>query len=579
MTVRINPAQIPTVAAGNLFSRLTSTDADDQLSVRYVVATDPVAFFTYNRVFADIVVRQLVLAKAIDATGNALNHLTVFPFIITPQVGSGSEVVELPQAWIWDIHASVPAKWENLRLAKILRISGENAEGTDGITYTGKLRLIFTANQQSTTDEKALFYADYDIASQLTYQLVRIRPVTTAIDDDALDTLDASTIGGFLEFKTLDLTDALVQSFLDLIAPPTDVTDVTGDGLFDSPAVYEIVDSTAGGSSASEDFALASVSHGSGFLTASAWNAIPEADTDIQSWVESTNYPFDSTATRTASNLVVLPNGLFREFAITAPAGDEPTGDSSGLTFPVYISRIEALGDGQETLRVYFATHNITDTGPSTDVIEFATLDLPSDGATNDIIAITPLTDLLGTEEALDTQHFGRGHVVLSSKWDDDPAAISDFFESFSSIIVSPRNITFSVGGTRISSFGVNRVPKYVPTKGQSQALTGTTGAPSSTNRYVTEADQGEGEQIDLEALTGITPHAALARYGYTGSLSHRIIKLELDGSSESTTDDFYTTHVLPRLTALLGRAPQFGDFWYDGTRLKFYGTDAWQTP
>ncbi|GAG34935.1 unnamed protein product, partial [marine sediment metagenome] len=59
-----------------------------------------------------------------------------------------------------------------------------------------------------------------------------------------------------------------------------------------------------------------------------------------------------------------------------------------------------------------------------------------------------------------------------------------------------------------------------------------------------------------------------------TGGLAHRTVRLVVNGNGTSHT---YDTDILPRLRALLGRDPEFGDFWYDGTRLKFFNGDTWQ--
>lgn len=100
---------------------------------------------------------------------------------------------------------------------------------------------------------------------------------------------------------------------------------------------------------------------------------------------------------------------------------------------------------------------------------------------------------------------------------------------------------------------------------------------PSTDNRYVTELDQGLGNQVDLEAVAGIVSNASIDRYGYSGSLCHKMIKMVIDATDLGNDTTFYTNEILPRLTALLGRAPQFGDYWFDGTRFKIFNGDTWQ--
>ena len=204
---------------------------------------------------------------------------------------------------------------------------------------------MFTANIQNSTTEVAVFTADYNIASTLTYQPVRIAIATSPAESVVVNPGEEETIAGFIIFKTLDIN---VQSTLDLynaIAPPIDTTDGNNDGYFDVPAVYEITDTIAGGPAVTDDFSSIVLSHGTGLLTDSAWNAIPQLNSDIQSWITSFNYPFDAVANRRSVDGITIPNGLFREFDIAAPAGDQPTGDASGAFYPVWINRIESIGE------------------------------------------------------------------------------------------------------------------------------------------------------------------------------------------------------------------------------------------
>lgn len=575
---------VPTKAPGTLFDALTG--GDTTLNIRWLKPLDPVFFEVLNRPLADLTVRQLVIAKAVDTLQVRLGSQALFPFITQPRVASGTDQVDVPLGLIWDFHASLPKKWERLRLAKIKRISGTNGE-TDG--YTGYLRLIFTANVENSATEVAIFSADYHIASDLTYQPVRLTVVESPEESTVVNAGESETVAGFLLFQTLDLDLDLTQDFLDLLAPPEDTTDSDSDGLFDSPAIYEVVDSIAGGAAVTEDFSLLGLSHGTGLLTDSAWNAIPQLDSDIQGWLTTFNFPFDAEANRTSTVGIEIPAGIFREFDLTVPAGDQPTGDETGTFFPVWISRIERVGTGGSQLRLYFSTYNVTDTAsdgsPSTTAVEFASMDLLRTYTEGEIVEITPVDDLQlqpGTGEEFQ-QHFGRGHAVLSSLWDGTTTDIGDFFDAFDSIVDSPADTDFSVGSTRLSSFGLSRVPKYTPTIGQSRALTGSTARrdtpvhPSYDNRFVTEKDQGTGNEIDLESETGIDPVEAIDRYGYTGGLCHPLVKLVVDGDAVGSDANFYDDQVLPRLRVLLGRDPQFGDFWYNGTRLMFYNGDTWQ--
>lgn len=579
----ITPSMVPTKSPGTLFNAFTT---DDSLNIRWLVAVDPAVFEVINRPIADVALRQLVLAKAVDNLQLRLGHQTLFPYVVQPKVSSGTTEVDVPIGLIWDFHASLPKKWERLRLAKIKRMSGSNST-TDG--YGGILRFIFTANVEGSATEVAVLYADYQIDSNLTYQSSRLNVVSSLEENIVVNPGEEETVGGFILFKTQDINLETVQSFYDLLEPPTDTTDGNSDGLYDNPSVYEITDSIAGGLAVTDDYATTAVSHGTGLLTDSAWNLIPQLDSDIQSWLTSFNYPFDAVANRRSVDGITIPNGLFREFNITVPAGDQPTSDTSGTFYPVWINRIERIGTGSSQLRLYFATYNITDaeTGgaPSTQPVEFATLDLLQSYTEGEIVNISPIDDLL-LKQSSDSefeQHFGRGHVVLSSLWDKTTTEIDDFFVAFDSIVNSPADTEYTQSSTRISSFGLSRVPKYIPTIGQSRALAGSTTRraspvyPSDDNRYVCEQDQGLGNQVDIEAEPGITPNAAIDRFGFTGSLTHRCVKLVIDATLIGSDPTFYDSQILPRLRILFGRDPTFGDFWYNGTRLMFHNGDTWQ--
>ncbi len=328
----VNPQMVPTKAPGTIFSSLTGDDPT--LNIRWLTSRDPAFYEVLNRPLADLTVRQLVIAKALDTIQLQLGHESLFPFVIQPRVSSGTNEIDVPIGWIWDLHASLPKKWENFRLAKLKRISGANGT-TNG--YTGIVRLIFTANVQNSATEVALFYVDYVIDSSLTYQMLRLTTVAAPEESTVINPGEVETIAGFIIFRTLNTGLDDVQSFLDLLAPPADIT-ISTDGMFDHPAVYELSDSIPGGVTAQNDFSLLALSHGTGLLTDSAWNAIPQLDSDIQSWITSFNYPFDASANRTSTTNIVIPNGLFREFDITVPAGDQPNGDTTGTFFPVWIT-------------------------------------------------------------------------------------------------------------------------------------------------------------------------------------------------------------------------------------------------
>jgi hypothetical protein len=577
----INPALVPTVAPGNLFQSLTS---DATLNVRWITPTDPVYYEAMNRPLADITLRQLILAKTLDNLSISSGHSTLFPFLVQAKVTDSLSTVQLPGGWIWDLHISTPYSWQDFRLARIIRIGGVQAGSTG--TYTGTLRLVFTAITDDSSVETAIFYADYIIDSPLTYQRMRLTACTAnIISGTVINPDEVETIKGFITFRTLPQTDGIVQAFYELLAP-SGITEMT----------YYIV-ATAASPSEVNSYSTVTIPHGTGLLVDSCNNAIPNTDSNASSWLSAFNYPFDISASRTStgSRSITIPSAIFREFNIVAPTGteggDEPTGDVSGFFFPVWINRIEPVGTSNDHMCLYFSTHNTTRTEQSPNAIEFAKLDLYRTMVTGDIVAIEPIPDLLlhsGSDGGLYGQGFGAGHVVLSNVWSATTTVIDDFFEAIGSLLTN-ESVVFLQSSTRVSSFGVSRVPRFMPTDGQCEALEGTTARraspipPSTDNRYVTEQDQGLGDTIDLDSQTGITTVDGISRYGYTGGLVRKTIQLCIDytklpDDTDTTANAFYEDSVLPRLIILLGRSPIWGDEWYNGTTFLRFNGDTWQS-
>lgn len=569
----IDPDLVPSIAPGTLFSRLTT---DTTLAIRWLTALDPAYFDVFNRPTGDIALRQLILAKTLDTINLRLGHQALFPFVIQPQVTSGTTIIDVPLGWIWDMHPSMPKKWENVRLAKIKRVSGEN----DSSGYTGKLRLVFTGNQIGSASEVSLFQADYTIDSDLTYQIAAISIPTASEETNPVSPSESETIAGWITFRTLDTTDAEYADFFEFLAPPTGTEDSSGE--YPNPTVYEIVDSQPGGPANPSDFDVLGMTHGTGLLTLSAWNPIPQLDSDIETWLLAFNYPYDVDAALQSSThpAIIVPFAMFREFNIVAPASDRPTGDATGDYFPVWLSGIERLDAGADTLRFYFSTYAVDP--KSTTPIEFATLDLSRDYLEGRVLPIVPNYNLWPAYSANAEfyQGFGLGHVVLSSKWSATSSEITDFFDDFKTIIDSPAKVGFTDTAGRISSFGISRVPENIPTYGMFEALRGSRFpdfTPSEDNRYVVEKDQGLGTSHDFRTETSIPvadrDNPDIEPIGYTGTLAHRIVYLIVDSDG---TDHDYTNDILPRLKILLGRDPAFGDFWWTGTRLAFYNGDSW---
>jgi hypothetical protein len=563
-----------------LFSRFTD---DPTINIRWFVPVDPVTNTVLNRPIADVALRQLILAKTIDALNLRLGHQALFPFLVQAQINNGTQNVDVPPSWIWDMQASLPQKWENLRLARVKRLSGVNVDSNNN-EYTGYIRLVFTANEIGSTQEIAIFKVDYHIDSDLTYQLARLTVPSPGEEPQVLPESESETVGGFVTFRTLDVTDAGVQAFYGVVGPPMDPSNVDSNGFYVNPVVVEINDSLPGGVGVTGDFSFVAVAHGTGMLTVSAYNPIPAVDATISTWLSTFNYPYESTATLQSSSAtgVIIPTGLFKEFSLVAPAGDEPTNDISGNFYPVWVNRVVRLDPTSDTLQFIYATFNVE--SPSLVPVEFAGLTLTRDGAAGQRVAIEPLDGLYPTKtgDPLWQQGFGQGHVALSDIWGTTGGAVDDFFDRFLTIIDDPAQAIFTKEATLLSSYGLSRISEYTPTAGQSKALRGTRDGvvdPGATNRFVVEGDQGQGDQVDFATHTSLPEdrreNPDIERFGFTGSLAHRVVKMVMNTDGD---DHDYPNDVLPRLRILYGRDPIFGDFWWDGTTLKFFNGDTWVT-
>lgn len=575
----IDPTLVPTISPGNMFYRFTE---DTTLNIRWITSKDPVYFEVYNRPMADITLRQLIIAKAIDNISLRLAFLSIFPFLVPPKLNAGSGSIDLPMSWIWDMSASIPSKWEYLRLTKIKRISGTNTQttGTSGGTYTGSVRLIFAAQAKGSANETSLFYVDYKIDSTLTYQILRVQVVSSTEESDAVDAGEAGTIDGFVIFRTLDTSDSDIGAFFSTLEPPV-VPVYNPDSTYANPNVYEILDDST------DTYVIVAMPHGSGMLVVNASNPIPDANSDFNSWLSSSNYPFRINMSKTSVSGIEVPSALFREFNILAPSPDEPTDDISKLNSPVWLSTIERVDTLANQLKFVFSTYTIGGSG-TPQIVEFASMILERDYLSGRVVAIEPITNLLKDETSSSDnylQGFGTGYVVLSSLWGATTDEISNFFDEFLAIVDVPAVATYAKESALLSSFAISRIPRYVPTVGQSAALVGS-GArftparpPTDSDRYVTEGDTGLGDAVDFRTLDGfpedLRENTDIEPIGYSGTSVHKLVKLVV---SANGTSHNYDTDVLPRLKCLFGRDPIFGDEWWDGTYFKKYNGDAWIT-
>lgn len=569
---------IPTVNPGNLLNKLVN---DSTIAIRFYTAKDPVYYEVLSRPIADLALRQLIVAKAVDNIQLRLAYQNLYPFLVQPIVYNGTSQINLPASWIWAMNVSMPAKWEKVRLAKIKRVSGANGDTGTSAGYTGILRLVFTAHEEGSVNEVSVFETDYNINSTLEYQTTRIG--TNLVGETSkIASSEAETIDGFVTFRTLDLDDETVQEFISFLDIPLVAVDANSDGEFDSPSVYQILDE-----SDTTRYTLTGLSHGTGLLVDPAIIPVPPIESSVENWVDSFNYPFDDDATlQSATHVSVsIPHGMFKQFAISVPAGDEPDGDLSGEFFPVYVSKVVREDESGETISLRFSTYNVENA--STSPIEFASLTLERNMAAGQRVEIVPTQNLFASkpDENDWMQGFGRGHVVLSAKWGAGTATtgrtVDDLFDAMLAMPDNPPEALFNKDAARVSSFGIQSAPKTVPTIGQFKALVGTRSnvsgeGPSSSNRFVVEKDQGLGAKIDLlDPSYSLSNVNGVSRYGYTGGLCHKMIFCEVDASKSYN----YNTEILPRIKILLGRDPIFGDMWYDGVRMKVFGPNGtWQT-
>jgi len=551
----INPSYVPLISPGNIFEALN--DETNNYAVRWIQPTDPVYYTVANRPISDTVLRQLIISKAIDNISLRLSHQSNFPFIITPIVVNGTNSSGLPLSWIWDMHVSIYYRWENLRLAKIKRTSGTNGTGS----YTGNLRLYFTAEDSTSGIETYLFYIDYDIDSDLTYQICPINMVTD--ETPHIDTTSFAAMSGYVLMKTVDFSDSTFISLLtDVLYPPiAPLTETTG----------ELEDSAAGGSSNPSDFDSSSMSHGTGILTLSAFNIIPAVDTIIDNWLIATNFPFRVNLGRQSigSSPLIIPQGLFYELSITAPAPDLYPSSTDDV-FPVWISKIERNDPAASEITIYFSTYDIEHSASGYKTIQFASLTLARTDRQNDIKHITAIAPLYYGKTSSDWyQGFGEGHVMLSAKWGSSSLS-TEVKAMFDACAANTQDyFEFNMTQTMLSPYAVHRVPKNIPTNGQFAALKGTLGdsnPPNSSNEFVVKNDSGLGEAVDLAATYG--SKVGIADIGYKATHAVAFVKLEVTAESDSYDFD---TDIKPRLEALFGRTLKFGDFWFNGVILSMY--------
>lgn len=565
----IDSSLIPLVSPGTLFVTLTDNPT---INVRWLTPNDPHYFDVYNRPMADITLRQLIIAKSLDQLGLRISSRTTFPFLNPPTVNVTTNTISLPLAWLWDMHVTIKDEYENVRLAYIQRFSGDN--NVTDLEINGIMRLVFAGNIVGGTSEIGLFYVDYDIGSPLYYQIRSIRPATISEHPNPIPSSEAMSIAGFVVFRTLDVMENV--DFFSYLAPPEETGSTAT--TFISPSIYEITNTPPGGSGNPGDFNFDSVIHGTGILVPSAYNVIPPIGATELTILNALNFPWTQSANLISTDQnTTIPALLFNSFIITGPMGYR----SDSEIFPILLTKIRRLDASADSLELTFSTYNTVIGSSSTTLIEFAVCTLNRNMNPGDIVNITPLNNLRNMQDTFSemfSQNFGSGYATLSSRWQSDPS-INAFFDSFITLIAEPPDRFFNA---QLNELSIHRTPLNIPTIGEALALSGSTSRrqvplhPTDDNRYVTELDQGRGDQIDFRTVPGIETNNDIDPIAFRGSLITRSFVLKVNTANNAGFD--YTSDILPRIVHLLGRSPLHGDEWFDGTTFKKYdqSSDTW---
>ena len=553
----IDPNLIPTVNPGSLFHLLSTNNS---LAIRWLTAADPHYFDVYNRVAADIAVRQLIIARSVDQVGLRLSHQNLFPFLVSPTVDISTSKISLPTSWLWDCHVSLKDSYRSLRLAKIIRLNGLNGSGG----HTGTFRLVFTGIPIGGSSEIGLFYVDYKIDSTLSFQISYVIPCTASEFNPSIPTTEYKTIAGYIMFRTLDTE--IDAAFLDALAPSIATSTVTAGEW----AQYELSDTVVGGTGVEGDYTFPSSIHGTGILVASAYNLVPPVGVDYSSILNALNYPW-----RVGANLgsiegsstgnIMIPVGMFSQFMLAAPVGNRDTAIEDN--YPVICTRMRRLDSSANKIEIIFSTYNTILNDTSKEMIEFASLTLTRGSLPGTIVEIVPSNNLRNNADSdwqLNYQNFGSGYVMLSDTWTTSNE-IESFFDTFLQIINEPADRLFNA---QLGEFALHRTPSQIPTLGESAAMAGSTSRrlnpihPSDKNRFVCESDQGLGDKVDF-VEAGFSENNDIDNIGYTGCLLNRTITLKVNSANDANFD--YDADILPRLRKLLGRDAIHGDTWFDG--------------
>ncbi len=291
-----NASLIPTFVAGTVFDRFLN---DQSINIRWLTANDPVFFEAVNRPIADVLLRQLIIAKTLDTLNSRIGYSALFPFLLTPQISRGVLVTTVPTRLFWDMKVTLSDRWSNLRLARVTRVSGSNTG-----SYTGTIRFLFSADDaESTNAETGLFFVDYAIDSGLTYQIVNTQTASGGVTSPLPDS-NGESFSGTVVFKTADSTDITFSTFYDFVAPGS--------------TKYEVVDTEG---SEAEIFDALPFTHGKGLLVPAAYNLTPSAGSAlIQAGSDKVEVTVTGTTSTVDINLANCDHALLANVGLNSHA-------------------------------------------------------------------------------------------------------------------------------------------------------------------------------------------------------------------------------------------------------------------
>ena len=333
---------VPYISPELIFDEFTSNPT---LSVRYMYTGEPPFFPILNRAPSDLEVRQLIIAKALGRLSAAFANRMLFPFLIQPKL---TDVVTVPSEIIHDMHLIVPSEYKNLRLAYVVRLSGDNPPSCTEGGYTGSVRFVFAADRGSSTYQ--VFCVDYLINSSLDYQRsvvsVDYSTIYGSLGDARSDSGLTSTFAGQITFKTLDSCFEYVRAFLDYVV------------YSGGPTAYIVQDNVSG------DFSSSVLAYGSGLLIDGAYNltngralTVKGNGTVVTNPTSSINFVSGSTSgtpnvavTGSGNNATVTVNFGSNGVTVKDDSGSPIVSNATNLVFRNTTTNIYVDGGGQANI-------------------------------------------------------------------------------------------------------------------------------------------------------------------------------------------------------------------------------------